>query len=124
MVGTFRVQLRVGKETERTKPVINRHDHGALAREIGAVVDRHRSRPQGIPAAMEKHHDRAGSSAGRRRRPHVQIEAVLALRLRGLEVLPLVERARGWAWLRTDGREAVRLPRPLPRRDRLGRTPP
>src|SRR5215471_19372907 len=113
MVGTFRVQLRVGKETERTKPEIYRHDHGALAREIGTVVDRHRSRPQGIPAAMEKHHDRAGI-AGRRRRPHVEIEAVLALRLRGLEVLPLVERARDWAWLRTDGREAVRLPCPLP----------
>src|SRR5215472_3395008 len=73
---------------------------------------------------MEKDHDRAGISAGRRRRPHVQIEAVFALRLRGLEVFPLVEPARDWAWLRTDGRETVRLPRPLPRRDRLGRTPP
>src|SRR5215831_15416359 len=72
---------------------------------------------------MEKDHDRTEISAGRRRRPHVQIEAVLALHLRGLEVFPLVEPARDWAWLRTDRREAVRLPRSLPRRNRLGWTP-
>ena len=124
MVGTFPVQLRVCKETERTKPRVNCHDHGPLAREIAAVEGQHRSRPHEIPAAMEKDHDGARISAVRRHRPYVQIEAVLALRLCGLEELSLIEGAWQWAWLRTDGREAISLPRPLPRRDRLGWTPP
>src|SRR5262249_35341253 len=123
MVGAFRVQLRMCKKTERTKPEIERYDHGPLARELATVERCHRSRPNEIPASMEKDQDRAEIGAGRYSRPHVQIEAVLALHLKVLEEFPLIEAARDWVWLGTDGREAIGLPRPLPRRHRLGRTP-
>jgi hypothetical protein len=65
----------------RTEPEVERRDHGPLARKMVATEDRHRSRPQGIPAAMEKDHDRAGISAKTHRCPHVEIEAVLVLGL-------------------------------------------
>src|SRR5690349_7801783 len=100
MVGTFCVQLRVCEETKHTKPEVKRHDYGPLAGEMAAVEGQHRFRPPGISATMKKDHDGAGCSAGRRRRPHVQIEAVLALRLERLEELPLIEAARRCVRLR------------------------
>src|SRR6202011_3809793 len=53
----------------------------------------------------------------------VQIEAILALPLRGQKKLLLIERSRNWKRLQACGCEVCRLKRPLPRDNRL-RWPP
>ena len=74
-------QFGQAQETQRTEPIIDRHDHNiAPARERGAVVNRGRARTHRERAAVNPDHHgtpRAVESG----RPYIQIQAVLVPRL-------------------------------------------
>ena len=68
-------------ESQHVEPMIDRDDHDvAASREVGAFGDRRRSRTSGEASAMTPEHHRALAAITNRRRPHVENEAVFALR--------------------------------------------
>ena len=71
-----RSQRRVGQEPQHAEPVVDRDDHDAVGRQFGAVIV-----AAGVfrqRAAMDPHQDRPPGVAARRRRVHVEVQAILA----------------------------------------------
>ena len=108
---TRRVSSGCARKPKRTEAIGDGHDDDAALRELVAPVERHRRRAVRIAAAVDPDHDGQAFSGCPRRRPDVQVEAVLARRGRRLA------RHRD-AVLHARGCERVRLARALPRRDR------
>src|SRR5262245_88329 len=74
----FRGQLWVREKPERTETVVETHEDDALLRERLAVVVRAGTAAFAVGAAEDPHHDRLSRTWIVRRRPDVEIEAVLA----------------------------------------------
>ena len=107
-------QRRVREEAERAEPVVDRDDHRAVRRELGAVVVAGAVLLEA--AAVDPHQDRAPAKAATRRgRVDVEVQAVLA------ERAGRRERARR---LRAARPERRRVPDSGPARGRLRWPPP
>ncbi len=67
---------------EHVEPVVQRqHDAIATTRQLGAVRHPRRSRSSRISSAVDVNQDRLACRRLKRRRPHIEDETVLALRL-------------------------------------------
>ena len=80
-------QVPMTQEAQSAEAVIDGHDHGvAVAHQLPAPVEEDRAAPRGEAAAVDEDHDRSAlprlrpSVRRQFRRPHVEREAVLAVR--------------------------------------------
>ena len=106
------------EEAQRADPVIERHDDRALIRQRLAAVERQRGRADRPAAAIDEDHDRP-LLARPRRRPDIEIEAILARRL----LAKIENRILGAQRLQAHRRIAVGDEIALPGDDRLRRLP-
>jgi hypothetical protein len=67
------------EEAKDTEPVIDIHNHHAVAGEDFAVEQSFHSRSGGVAPAVDPDHDGGARRGGPLRRPHVQLQAVFAV---------------------------------------------
>ena len=77
----LRRQFRMRQESKRIEPMIERDDDDALCRQIGPVIAGLGARTDDKAAAVDPHHDRHWRCGFQRRRPDVEVQAILARRL-------------------------------------------
>jgi hypothetical protein len=114
----FRGERGVREEAERAEPVVERDDDGALLRQPAAVVPLLAPEAGEESAAVDPHHHRPQVVAAERRRPHVEVEAVL--RYAGRKRIDVAEGTRLHAVLA----EAIGGTHGAPPRGGLRRSPP
>ncbi len=110
----------MGESAKRSQPIVDGHEHDAVARKARTVVIRQRACAHAAAAAVDPNHHRRMRGASRR--PHIQRQAIFTRGLGRAAILQDIGHAR-CRELRTRRPELGGRPRRHPRGDRLRCSP-